>query len=112
MPASLVTPVYGTPRSTEFAVTVAPATAAPLESITVPVMVAVTSCAKVAFAPQSRNSKVTQQNDNATYFNFFITILPLRDPAVQTPERGVTQLRNSICVATSFHELRVKRRAC
>jgi hypothetical protein len=76
MPDSFVSAVYFVPRSTEVAVTVAPAIAAPLESVTVPVIVAVTSCAKVASAPKSTKIKVTQYN--ATYCNFLITILPLR----------------------------------
>jgi hypothetical protein len=77
----LVSAVYFVPRSTELAVTVAPAIAAPLVSVTVPVIVAVTSCAKVAFESQSRKTKVAQHNANATYLNFLITVLPLRDPS-------------------------------
>src|ERR1700760_2354229 len=75
MPASLVVPAYSIPRSTDLAVTVAPATAAPLGSVTVPEIVAVTSWAKVAFAPQNRTTSPKQQSAQARDCTFLIAIL-------------------------------------
>jgi hypothetical protein len=47
--------------------------------VTVPVIVAVTSWAKVTLEQQSRKIKVTLHNAILKYCNFLITILPLRD---------------------------------
>src|SRR6516164_6662796 len=88
MPTSLVTAVYGIPRSTDVAVTVAPATAPPLESVIVPVMVAVTSCAKATLPPQITPTSVKQKSANAKDCNFLITLLLCRLSAPEQPLPG------------------------
>src|SRR5438105_8906318 len=64
------------PRSTDLAVIVAPETMAPVPSVTVPVMVAVTSWARVAFALPS-SATTTNNNPNPTQYTFFITNPPI-----------------------------------
>src|SRR5258708_12832954 len=71
----LVVGEYTIPRSTDFTLTTAPATAEPLLSTTVPVTVAVTSCAITACAPLKASAKTTT-TPKTTRKLFFISCSP------------------------------------
>src|SRR6266446_5502567 len=89
MPASLVCPVHTVPRSVSLAVTVAPTTAAPLGSVTVPVIDAVTSCPHAGFAVHSSATSARKTRPNPKDCIFLMLIPPIRS---RQPSNGLLLL--------------------
>src|ERR1700722_8038885 len=73
-PTSLVATVVTTPRSTDLIDTFAPTTAAPVVSVTVPVTVAVTSCARNSVPQTSAIKHAATAKHTAR--TLFIELLP------------------------------------
>jgi hypothetical protein len=73
--------------------TTAPTTAAPLESVTVPVTVAVTSCATILCAPLKTSAKLTNIQQTPRKL-FFISCSSKEVATPRRPQRLFLQIRD------------------